>query len=70
MNYTDRIRNVCQKGNQMTYKVTSFFTWCFCFAFWTFMVVHYTHMKTPSQYREIASASSQETPWYDASYKF
>lgn len=53
----------------MGHKVTSFFSFCFLFAFWTFMVVHYAHMKTPGQYREVASWSQPAKPWYDASFK-
>lgn len=39
--------------------------------FCAFMLVHYAHVKTPSQYRGIASSEwqSQAKVWYDASYK-
>ncbi|MFP5386129.1 MAG: hypothetical protein ACLGHN_08630 [Bacteriovoracia bacterium] len=49
-------------------KVTTFFTFCFSFMFWTFMAVHYGHMKTPTEGRGIAS-TPETRPWYDASFK-
>ena len=49
---------------------TSFFTHFFFFSFFTFMAVHYAHMKSPSQYREIASQQKSTHPWYDASFKY
>jgi len=54
----------------MTCKFTTFFTHTFFFVFFTFLAVHYAHMKTPSQYREIASFQQQAQPWYDASFKY
>ena len=54
----------------MNFSVASFFTSCFCFAFLSFLAVHYTHMKAPSQNREIANWVTPAPIWYDASYKF
>ncbi len=54
----------------MTWNFTSFFKCCFFFSFFTFMAVHYAHMKSPSQYREIASMQTHVKPWYDASFKY
>ncbi len=53
----------------MTHKLTSYFTSVFCFMFWSFLAVHYTHMKSPNQNREIASWKQAPKPFYDASYK-
>lgn len=53
----------------MPNKITSFFAFCCFFAFWTFMVVHYAHMKTPFQTREVASWAHPVKPMYDASFK-
>lgn len=59
-----------QRGQYMTSKVSTFFTFSFCFMFFAFLAVHHAHMKTPSQGRGIASSKTVVKPWYDASYKF
>lgn len=53
----------------MSWKASTFFTFCFCFMFWSVLAVHYSHMKGPSQYREVASFTPEVKPWYDASWK-
>lgn len=53
----------------MTSHFTTFWTWCFCFVFFSFLAVHFAHMKAPGQSREIASYHAQAKPWYDASFK-
>lgn len=67
MDYSDKER--VTKGVYMC-KVSSFFTFCFVFAFWTFMAVHHAHMKTPAEGRGIASYKiAPDKPMYDASWK-
>ncbi|MGE3608728.1 MAG: hypothetical protein AB7I27_03995 [Bacteriovoracaceae bacterium] len=54
----------------MTFSWQSCFTYLFCFFCFSFLALHYASIKTPGQFREIASYSSQLKPWYDASWKF
>lgn len=42
------------------------FTWVFC----CFLAVHFAHMKSPSQGREIASHKPVPAVYYDASFKY
>jgi hypothetical protein len=58
-----------KKGVNMTWKYADFATRCFCFAFLSFLAVHYAHIKTPGQYRGLASDKALVHPWYDASFK-
>ncbi|HXH30346.1 MAG TPA: hypothetical protein VNJ01_06015 [Bacteriovoracaceae bacterium] len=53
----------------MTWNFKAWFTHFFFFSLFTFMAVHFAHMKSPSQYREIASQQKSAHPWYDASFK-
>ncbi|HXH76422.1 MAG TPA: hypothetical protein VNJ08_15730 [Bacteriovoracaceae bacterium] len=54
----------------MTWNFSTVISYTFAFFFFSFMAVHFAHMKTPSQYREIASHSSAaKHPWYDAGFK-
>jgi len=54
----------------MPVKATSLFAFCFCFMFMCALTVHYSHVKTPGQYRGIASFAHEPVkPWYDASWK-
>jgi hypothetical protein len=53
----------------MTWNFSSVLACCFCFVFFSFLAVHHAHMKTPTQYREIASSKPTVHPMYDASFK-
>ncbi len=53
----------------MPSQVNTFFTLCFGWVFCCFLAVHFAYVKTPSQYRGIASDKKIATPWYDASFK-
>lgn len=50
-------------------KMTDFFTFAFCFVFFSFLAVHFAHMKTPATERSIASQHETIKPWYDSSWK-
>lgn len=54
----------------MTWNIQTWFTYAFCFVFFNFLAVHYAHMKSPGQTREIASHVKIAEPWYNASYKY
>ncbi len=53
----------------MSCNFPSVLTWCFFLVAWTLLATHYAHMKSPWQYREVASWSSPVKPFYDASFK-
>ena len=53
----------------MTDHFKSYFQFVFLFTFFSFLGVHYAHMKTPSLSREIASQSPTVVPWYNAGFK-
>lgn len=54
----------------MSYKFTNFCTWAFTFVFFSFLAVHFAHMKSPGQYRGVASSQEVVKPWYNASFKY
>ena len=58
----------------MSWNITDCFHFAFSWAFFTFLAVHYAHMKTPALNREIASYTTERNltvvPWYDSSFKF
>lgn len=53
----------------MAFNSTRFAAYSFLFFFAVFLAVHYAWVKTPSQYRGIASDKSAIYPMYDASFK-
>lgn len=54
----------------MTFSFSGCVKFCFGFVFFSFLAVHFTHMKMSPQTREIASSQVKVTPWYDASFKY
>lgn len=52
------------------FKFTKLMIWCFICTYWAFMAVHYAHIKTPGQNREVASWKGSNQPLYDASFKY
>jgi hypothetical protein len=63
------MREIAKKGRLMENRWTSFLTCTFWLFFMSFLAVHYAYVKTPGQYREIASSHYHAKPWYDASFK-
>lgn len=53
----------------MTWNFSTFLSYAFAFFFFSFLAVHYAHMKTPPQYRGIASQHAVVQPMYDANFK-
>lgn len=52
------------------YSWHSFWAYCFCFVFFSFLAVHFAHMKAaPGQDRYVASSHQVPKPFYDASFK-
>jgi hypothetical protein len=54
----------------MTWNLQTVWTYAFCFCLFSFLAIHFAHMKTPTQFREIASHHSVVKPAYDASWKY
>ncbi len=53
----------------MTWNFQNVFNTAFCWVFCCFLAVHFAHMKTPSQNREIANFKPVASPVYDSSFK-
>lgn len=56
----------------MTCNISTFVTYTCAFFFFSFLAVHYAHMKTPAHSRQMASYEFKlnKRPSYDASFKY